>query len=151
MSSEAQKFVQRTRASIIERWGDKFDKPQLRGKLGFDDTLRGLITLCSISAPENFPEYVNRLFYTIPPTWKDKELWEDLAEATEEYEITTPVLCCGIAVKSENIPATVEKTEETDYHKLFSALLACCNRRGLLIPQVRREIITADHNILKEI
>ena len=151
MSFEAEKFVQRTRESIRERWGDQFDKPQLRGKLGFDNSLSGLITLCMICNPENFSEYVNRLFYSLPPSWKDEELWEDLKDATEEYEITTPALCCGIAVKSENIPASVETTSETDYHRLFTALLACCNRNGLLIPQVRREIITSEHKETSEV
>jgi hypothetical protein len=150
MSSEERLLVERTRRSIVDRWGDKFDKPQLRGKLGFDETLGRLITLCTISAPENFPEYVNRLFYSIPDEWKDEELWEAVDEATESYEVTTPTLCCGVPVKSDRIAPNVEVTQETDYHKLFSALLACCNRRGLLIPQVKREIIPADHSIPEE-
>jgi hypothetical protein len=147
MFPEEDELIRRTKESLKERWGDQFDKPKLRGKLGFDETLGRLITLCAISGPENFPEYVNRLFYSIPDEWKDDELWEAVEEATEKYEVTTPSLCCGVPVKNDKIPAKVEITEETDYHKLFSALLACCNRRGLLIPQVKREIIPADHGV----
>ena len=144
MSEEDKYAKYRVSKRLHERWKEELKYPTLKGNLSFEDSYQRKIDQCMLCPVEEFDENVNRLFYSTP--WIDDELWEKLDEYTEEYEISTPVLCCGVPVKAENIPANVQTIQETDYHKLFAAILACANRRALLIPKQRTEIIAEEED-----
>ena len=140
--SEERDTKYRVSKRLHERWKEELKYPTLKGNLSFEDSYQRKIDQCMLCSVEEFDENVNRLFYSTP--WIDEELWEKLEEYTETFEVSTPTLCCGVPVKTESISANVQIIQETDYHKLFSAILACANRRSLLIPKQRTEIMTEE-------
>ena len=136
---------ERVSKRLYERWAEQLKYPTLKGKLSFEDSYQLALNRCMLCLPEEFNENVHRLFYSTPPSWKDDELWEALEECTEEFEVSSPsLICCGHPVKDEASPWKRETIKETNYHKLFSAILACADRRNLLIPKERAEAITEE-------
>jgi len=131
-----------TERRISERWKTDIKEPRLKGKLSFEESLQMLINRCMTCDPLEFPENVNRLYWSLPQSWRDNELHNAVEECQEEYEYSTPVINCGIPVRSDILPELKERVTETDWHKLFNAILNCANRRNLLIPKERVEVVT---------
>lgn len=103
-----------------------------------------LVNRCMTCPPEEFPENVNRLYWSLPQSWRDNELYNAIEECQEKYEYSTPIINCGIPVRSDILPELKEKVTETDWHQLFNAILNCANRRNLLIPKERIEVVTEE-------
>ena len=131
-----------TKRRIRERWKEDITKPRLKGKLSFEESLQMLINRCMTCEPEDFPENVNRLCWSLPQSWRDNELHNAVEECQEEYEYSTPIMNCGIPISPEILPELKETVTEMDWHMLFNAILNCANRRNLLIPKERFEVIT---------
>ena len=127
---------------IYRRWSEDISKPKLKGKLSFEESLQMLINRCMTCPPEEYPENVHRLFWSIPEYYKDDLLYEEYEGAVEEFEYTIPVTLCGVPVKPEAISPNVERVTETDWKLLFNAIMNCCARRNLLIPVEQVEVIT---------
>lgn len=126
---------------LFKRWKEDITKPRLKGKLSFEDSIQMLINRCMTCEEEQFPENVHRLYWSVPQAWRDEELNNALEEATEEYEYTTPVMNCGVPVSPDILPESTQVVAETDWHMLFNAILNCYNRRNLLIPKERIEVV----------
>lgn len=137
--SEEYKVVE---GRIYKRWEKDITKPRLKGKLNFEESFQMLINRCMTCIPEEFPENVNRLFWALPKAYRDEELMSAMDEVTVEVEYVTPVVNCGIPVDPKIIPSTRRIVSETDWHMLFNAILNCANRRNLLIPMERVEVMT---------
>ena len=137
--SEEYKVVE---GRIYKRWKSELSKPRLKGKLSFEESLHLLVNRCMTCAPEEYPENVQRLFWALPKAYRDDELIEEYEGALEKVEYVTPVTCCGVPVDPQVIPARKEIVTETDWHLLFNAILNCLNRRNLLIPKERVEVVT---------
>ena len=131
-----------TEKRVKGRWREDITKPRLKGKLGFEESFQMLVNRCMTCEPEEFPENVNRLYWSLPQSWRDNELYNALESCMEEYEYSSPVINCGIPVRSDILPELKEKAIETDWHILFNAILNCANRRNLLIPKERVEVVT---------
>jgi len=128
---------------VYRRWEKDVTKPRLKGGISYEESFHMLVNICMTCPPEEFPKYVNRLFYSTPTTWKDEELWDALEEATEEVEYATSQTFCNVPVANcPEMPSVVRRSRETDWHKLFTAILDCANRRNLLIPMERVEVMT---------
>jgi len=128
---------------IFKRWKKDITKPKLKGKLSFEDSLQMLINRCMTCPPEEYPENVHRLFWSIPEYYKDDQLYEEYREAVEEFEYTKYQECCGVPItQSEELPPIVWKQKETNWHVVFNAIMNCCVRRNLLIPVEQVEVIT---------
>jgi len=127
---------------VYERWKSEITKPRLKGKLSFEDSIQMLINRCMNCPEEEFPENVNRLFWSVPQTWRDEELLDAMEEAQKEVEYTIPMLFCGVPVNLDAVPGKRKVARETDWHMLFNAILNCYNRRNLLIPKERIEVVT---------
>ncbi|MHC1587689.1 MAG: hypothetical protein ACXQTX_04370 [Candidatus Syntropharchaeia archaeon] len=121
----------------MERWGDELSEPRLKGKIGYEDSIRMLINRCMICYPEEFDHYAHRLYWSIPRSWWDDEFIEDLEDARQTVEVSVPVTFCGVPYEEKH-----EFAEEVDWRKVFNAILNLCNRRNLLIAQDRIEAIT---------
>ena len=130
-----------TERRVGERWGEKLSKPQLRTKIHFEDSLRKLIDICMTCPPEERPSNIHILYWSLPQSWRDNELHTAVEECQEEFEYSMPVMNCGVPVRSDILPELKETVIETDWDMLFNAILNCCNRRGLLIAQAKREVI----------
>lgn len=131
-----------TERRVEKRWREDITKPRLKGKLGFEESFQMLVNRCMTCEPEEFPENVNRLYWSLPQSWRDNELYKTVEECQEEYEYSSPVINCGIPVRSDILPELKERVTETDWHKLFNGILNCANRRNLLIPKERVEVVT---------
>lgn len=127
---------------IYKRWSESVSKPTLKGKLSFEESFQMLVNKCMTCPEEEFGMNVHRLFWSLPASWRDDELLEEYEEALEEFEYSTPVTCCGVPIDPEVIPTGKEIVTETDWHAVFNAILNCANRRNLLIPVERQEIVT---------
>ena len=136
------KFPERVKYRIFKRWKDEITKPRLKGRLSFEESLQMLINRCMTCEPEEFPENVNRLYWSLPQSWRDNELYNAVEECQEEFEYSSPVINCGIPVRSDILPELKERVTEMDWHMLFNAILNCANRRNLLIPKERVEVVT---------
>ena len=136
------KRFKRVKERVYGRWEEEVTTPQLRGKIGFEDSLRMLINICMTCPPEERPQNINMLYWSLPQSWHDKELNKAVEECIEEFEESTPVINCGVPVKPEVIPWTKEIVKETNWKPLFNAILNCCQRHNLLIPLERVEIVT---------
>lgn len=108
----------------------------------FEDSLHKLIDICMTCPPEEFPENVCRLYHSLPKGWVDETLEEELKDATVEAEYSVPEIWCGAVVREDVIPGKKEVVQETNWYVLFTSILDCINRRGLLPPAERTEIIT---------
>ena len=131
-----------TERRIDERWGEKLSKPKLRTKIGFEDSLRKLIDICMTCPPEERPQNVHILYWSLPEAWHTEELDKAVEDCQETFEYSTPVMNCGVPVRSDILPELKEKVIETDWDMLFNAILNCCNSQGLLIAQAKREVIS---------
>jgi len=131
-----------TERRIGKRWQEDITKPRLKGKLGFEESFQLLVNRCMTCEEEEFPENVHRLYWSLPKSWRDKELYEVVESSQETFEYSTPVMNCGVPVRSDILPELKEKVIETDWHELFNAILNCANRRNLLIPKERVEVVT---------
>lgn len=130
---------------LFKRWKKDITKPRLKGKLSFEESLQMLINRCMNCPPEEFPENVYRLFWSMPEYYKDDQLYKEYEDATEDVEYTQPVTWCGgVPIDPDVIPPKVWVETETDWHKVFNAILNCCVRRNLLIPVERVEVTTEE-------
>ena len=129
---------------LFKRWKKDITKPRLKGKISFEDSFQMLINRCMTCLPEERAENIEMLFYATPTSWKDEELYEALEEATEEVEYTQPAICCGVPVLPEYMPPRVWTQTEVHWKRLFNAILDCANRRNLLIPVERAEVMTEE-------
>ena len=130
---------------VYKRWEEEITKPRLKGKISFEDSIQMLINLCMTCPPEDFPENVHRLFWSLPKSWRDDELLDEYEEAIEEVEYVQPQQCCGVVVTNcEELPPRRWIETETDWNALFNAILNCYNRRNLLIPKERVEVVTEE-------
>jgi len=132
---------ERTKARVLGRWGDEITHPRLKAKIGFEDSMHELINKCMTCPEEEFDFNVHRLLWSIPDSWRDEEFEGDLDEATETVEYVTPMLNCGITIKDDVLPGTKETRDETDWRKVFYAIMNLCQRRNLLIPKDYTEVI----------
>ena len=131
-----------TEKRVEKRWKEDITKPRLKGKLGFEESFQMLVNRCMTCPPEEYPENVHRLYWSLPKTWRDVDLYEVIEECQETYEYSNPVIICGIPVKPDVLPETKWTETEMDWHMLFNEILNCANRRNLLIPTERFEVIT---------
>ena len=137
--------IEEIKRRILKRWEKDITKPKLKGKLSFEESLQMLINRCMTCPPEEFPENVHRLFYSMPEEYKDDKLYEETGDSVEEIEYTKYQTCCGVEItKSEEMPPRVWTQKETDWHRLFNAILNCCVRRNLLIPVERGEVVSEE-------
>ena len=131
-----------TEKRVKGRWEKDVSTPKLKGKLGFEESFQMLINRCMTCLPEERPQNVHTLYWSLPQAWHDEELDNTVEECQEKYEYSTPVINCGIPVRSDILPELKETVIETDWDRLFNAILNCANRRNLLIPKERVEVIT---------
>ena len=131
-----------TERRIGKRLKEDITKPRLKGKLSFEESLQMLINRCMTCEPEERPQNVHTLYWSLPQSWRDEELYKAVEECQEEFEYSTPVMNCGIPVNPEILPELKETVIETDWDRLFNAILNCANRRNLLIPKERVEVVT---------
>ena len=129
---------------VFRRWRKDITKPRLKGKLSFEESLQMLINRCMNCPRDEFPENVYRLFWSMPEEYKDDKLYEEYGEAMEDVEYTQLQTCCGVQVLPEYMPPRVWVETETDWHKVFNAILNCCVRRNLLIPVERAEVVSEE-------
>lgn len=144
MSVRNPKRFKSVKERVYGRWKEDVTTPQLRGKIGYDDSLRMLINLCMHCSPEEFPTFVHRLYYSWPSAYHDTELDKAVEECTEEFEYSTPIMNCGVPVRSNILPEMKEVVKETNWNMLFQELVNCAHRRHLLIPAERVEIVTEE-------
>jgi len=130
--SEEYKIVE---GRIYKRWKSEITKPRLKGKLSFEESIQMLINRCMTCPEEEFPQNVNRLFWSVPQSWRDEELLEAMEEAIQIVEYSTPVLNCGIPINPDVLPGRVETIREVDWNALFHAILNC-------YPKERIEVVT---------
>jgi hypothetical protein len=131
---------------ITDRWGYRIKFPALKGKVSYEEILHSLIdeiVHCDVGA---FDEYTHRLWCAIPSSWQeqDQKFQDDLEEAIEQVEVSTPVLNCGIPINDDVIPGTKETKDEVDFKKVFRACMDLLDRRGLLLEADRTEIMTEE-------
>jgi hypothetical protein len=125
---------------IYRRWNkEDITKPTLKAKISFEESFQMLVNKCMVCPAEERPQNIYMLFWSTPKLWRDEILNEEMTETIETVEYTTPKIWCGVPLENDAIVKTVE---ETKWEQLFNAILNCANRRNLLIPMERTEIVT---------
>jgi len=132
---------ERTKERVMSRWGDEISHPRLKAKIGFEDSLHELINKCMTCPEEEFDFNVHRLLWSVPDSWRDEEFENDLDGTIEQVEVITPIMNCGVPIKEDVVPGTKETRDETDWRKVFNAIVNLCQRRNLLIPKDYTEVI----------
>lgn len=125
---------------IYRRWREEdIKKPTLKGKLSFEESFQILINKCMTCPPEERPQNIYMLFWSLPKAWRDEPLLKEYEETLQEVEYSTPKFWCGVPQEDSVV---VEQVTEIEWEQLFHAILNCANRRNLLIPTERTEIVT---------
>ena len=133
---------ERTKERVMGRWGDEISHPRLKAKIGFEDSLHELINKCMTCPEEEFDFNVHRLLWSVPDSWRDEEFENDLDEAIEQVETVVPIMNCGIPILDAIVPGQREIKDETDWRKVFNAIVNLCQRRNLLVPKDYTEVIS---------
>lgn len=129
---------------IYRRWKEEdIKKPTLKGKLSFEESFQMLVNKCMTCPPEERPQNIYMLYWSLPKTWRDEELAEEYEATKEEVQYEEPYMNAGVPVTNcPEMPPKVWTETEMKWEELFHAILNCANRRNLLIPVERTEIVT---------
>jgi hypothetical protein len=123
---------------LRERWREELKQPKLKGKIGFEDSLRMLITKCMLCSPEEFDFAAHTLYWAIPESWTDDEFITEAADAVSIVSVEIPfynaMVYCPILSRQE-------MRQQINWRQIFHAILNLCHRRNLLIPTEQVEHI----------
>ncbi len=111
----------------------ELERPQITERLDFGEIVRRQIDRCLMSAGDEvaFASHVKALEALIPVSNVTKEYLEELEGCSETFEYTTPMTCCGVAIRDDVLEAKKEEVVEVDWSGRFQAAVNLFSSMGL--------------------